>query len=71
MGRVSNGRLAGVLRGQTWLVVTRSHAEVGVYAGKSLLVTAAGFMRPCEVTAVDNFSLAVTGRIVVAFLAEL
>jgi hypothetical protein len=55
---------------------------VGVYAGKSLLVTAAGFMRSCEVTAVDNFSLgalgaewvkavSLTGRIVIAFLAEL
>jgi hypothetical protein len=34
---------------------------VGVYAGKSLLVTAAGFMRSCEVTAVDNFSLGALG----------
>jgi predicted O-methyltransferase YrrM len=48
-----------------WLYETfsgsRSHAEVGVYAGKSLLVTAAGFMRSCEVTAVDNFSLGALG----------
>lgn len=34
---------------------SKSHCEVGVYAGKSLFASTAGMSFPCKVTAVDSF----------------